>query len=664
MIVTAPTGVAAINAGGVTLHSFFQLPFGPYIAGMTKTATNDKRAYMNKFSREKISIIRSIDLLVIDEISMVRADLLDAVDDALRRYRDRNRPFGGVQLLLIGDMQQLAPVAKEEEWALLKEHYESVYFFHSKALRETDYVSIELKTVYRQQDTLFLSLLNRVRENRLDEETLRLLNQRHVPGFSPADEEGYITLTTHNHQARWINESRLEALTTPAHTFQAEVKGDFPVYSFPTDERLVLKQGARVMFVKNDSSPEKRYYNGKIGTVTAIGNDSIEVRDKEEGEIIRVTREEWTNSKYTIDANTRELVETVEGTFRQYPLKTAWAITIHKSQGLTFDKAVIDPHAAFAHGQVYVALSRCRTLEGLVLSAPVHPGSLKKEETIDRFITDVAGREPDREALRQACKEYHKTLLLEQFNYNLLCQRVDYFHRLASEHLYRLYPEFVQRYREASDRSRVELQEISGRFCNQLANLVDASADPATDQELAGRVAKGRDYFEEYTNRVVVPLLEEGIPEIDNKEARKVIERAMEQLLEECRVKVETLKAIQGGFTVKEYLTAKAKARVTPLAASPKARRTAVAREEKVEVSPDIQHPALYNALRAWRAAEATALKLPPYTVLQQRALIGISNMQPLSKKELLAIPGIGNKVVERYGERLLEMIDAHRSRQ
>ena len=372
MIVVAPTGVAAINAGGVTIHSFFQLPFGPYVPGVTEVVgQGDKLHYTHKFNREKINIIKTIDLLVIDEISMVRADLLDAVDDMLRRYRSKNEPFGGVQLLLIGDLQQLAPVVKEDEWALLKQHYASAFFFHSKALAATRYVMIELKHVYRQQDREFVDLLNRVRENRVDTAVLGMLNRRYIPDFKPSDEEGYITLTTHNHQAQRINDVKMAELSTRAYSFKAEVKDNFPTYSYPTEETLVLKQGAQVMFVKNDSSPEKRYYNGKIGKITAINDRSIEVVGKEDGLKIQVTPEEWTNTRYTLDEETREITETVEGTFKQYPLKTAWAITIHKSQGLTFERAIVDANAAFAHGQVYVALSRCTSLEGLVLKSKI-----------------------------------------------------------------------------------------------------------------------------------------------------------------------------------------------------------------------------------------------------------------------------------------------------
>ena len=448
MIVVAPTGVAAINAGGVTIHSFFQLPFGPYVPGSSDTVERgEKLQYTHKFNREKINIIKTIDLLVIDEISMVRADLLDAVDDMLRRYRSKNEPFGGVQLLLIGDLQQLAPVVKEDEWALLKQHYASAFFFHSKALAATRYVAIELKHVYRQQDREFVDLLNRVRENRVDAAVLEMLNRRYVPDFKPSDDEGYIMLTTHNHQAQRINDVKMAELSTRAYSFKAEVKDNFPTYSYPTEETLVLKQGAQVMFVKNDSSPEKRYYNGKIGKITAINDRSIEVVGKEDGLKIQVTPEEWTNTRYTLDEETREITETVEGTFKQYPLKTAWAITIHKSQGLTFERAIVDANAAFAHGQVYVALSRCKTFEGLVLSSPVTMRSLVSDGAIDEFVREAEQKVPNKEELQQARQSYFRELLLEQFDYEAIRWRLHYLYRVLDEQLRRLYPDWVERYR-------------------------------------------------------------------------------------------------------------------------------------------------------------------------------------------------------------------------
>lgn len=547
MIVVAPTGVAAINAGGVTIHSFFQLPFGPYVPGSSDTVERgEKLQYTHKFNREKINIIKTIDLLVIDEISMVRADLLDAVDDMLRRYRSKNEPFGGVQLLLIGDLQQLAPVVKEDEWALLKQHYASAFFFHSKALAATRYVAIELKHVYRQQDREFVDLLNRVRENRVDAAVLGMLNRRYVPGFKPSDDEGYITLTTHNHQAQRINDVKMAELSTRAYSFKAEVKDNFPTYSYPTEETLVLKQGAQVMFVKNDSSPEKRYYNGKIGKITAINDRSIEVVGKEDGLKIQVTPEEWTNTRYTLDEETREITETVEGTFKQYPLKTAWAITIHKSQGLTFERAIVDANAAFAHGQVYVALSRCKTFEGLVLSSPVTVRSLVSDGAIDEFVREAELKEPNKEELQQARQSYFRELLLEQFDYETIRWRLHYLYRVLDEQLRRLYPDWVERYRVAGAKCAEELLAVAERFQNQLERLMPEDGNYEADPVIADRVKKGAEYFREHTMSIFGKFLEEAIPEIDNKEVRKLVEQNMERFRGEVNLKLETLKVIPG----------------------------------------------------------------------------------------------------------------------
>ena len=337
MIVVAPTGVAAINAGGVTIHSFFQMPFGPYIPNQNaqiaetgRTGETQFAAGYTKISKSKKDIIKSLDLLVIDEISMVRADLLDGVDEVLRRYRDRDKAFGGVQLLMIGDIQQLSPVVKDDEWRLLKPYYQTAYFFGSRALQSTDYVSIELKHIYRQSDRDFIEILNRVRENRADTATLQHLNQRYQKEFRGTDEEGYITLTTHNSRARELNSSKLAELNKKEVLFEALVEADFPEYAYPTDAQLVLKIGAQVMFVKNDISAEKQFYNGKIGKLVNIDEEDylLYIACPGESEPIAVGRAEWENTKYEINPETKEIEESVIGKFIQYPLKLAWAITI------------------------------------------------------------------------------------------------------------------------------------------------------------------------------------------------------------------------------------------------------------------------------------------------------------------------------------------------
>ena len=354
MVVLAPTGIAAMNAGGITLHSFFQLPFAPHVPDASFQAGGDA-AYRYRFSKEKISILRSIDLMVIDEISMVRADVLDAVDEVLQRYRRNSLPFGGVQLLMIGDLQQLAPVVKDEEWKLLSRYYRTPYFFSAQSLRGMDYFTIELTTVYRQRDNRFLDMLNSVREGRCDESVLAALNSRYLPGFNPPREKGYIRLVTHNYQAQRVNDRELERLPGRSSVFEAEVEGKFPEYLFPTEKILELKRGAQVMFVKNDSSGEHRYFNGTIGEVTEAGPGHVRVRCLQTGVELTVQPEEWSNTRYALNEETKEITEEVEGSFRQYPLKLAWAITIHKSQGLTFDRAIVDVGGSFAHGQTYVA---------------------------------------------------------------------------------------------------------------------------------------------------------------------------------------------------------------------------------------------------------------------------------------------------------------------
>ena len=414
VVVVAPTGIAAINAGGVTIHSFFQLPLHPFIPGM-------KIESKFAFSKEKRSIIKTIDILIIDEISMVRSDLLDAIDSVLRRFRNRHKPFGGVQLLMIGDLQQLSPVVTDEDVQFLSQYYPSPYFFGSHALARTDYVTIELKEVYRQQDAVFISMLNAVRGGRPSIEVIRALNSRYCPGFVPPPDEGYIRLTTHNHIADEYNSRQLSLIDDQAHSFEAEVSGNFPESSYPVDFRLELKAGAQVMFVKNDSSSDKRYYNGKIGIVTDFYEEYIMVQCPGEDEKIAVEPLEWENSRYVINEQTQEMESEVIGIFRQYPLRLAWAITIHKSQGLTFDKAIIDAASAFASGQVYVALSRCRTLEGMVLATPLRQDAVITDLRVEDYIEgQEAAAVRSLSRLDSIKEEYYKELLGELFDFNEL----------------------------------------------------------------------------------------------------------------------------------------------------------------------------------------------------------------------------------------------------
>lgn len=668
MVVVAPTGVAAINAGGVTIHSFFQLPFGPYVPMVSETQERKKPDLKNQFRKEKINIIRSMDLLVIDEVSMVRADLLDAVSDVMRRYRDANKPFGGVQLLLIGDLQQLAPVAKEDEWNVLKEYYPSTYFFDSKALAESLYYCIELTHVYRQSDPRFIRLLNNIRENRFDDVTLSLLNQRYIPNFRSDHNSDYITLTTHNYQAQHINNRNLEELPDAPYTFTAQIENDFPEYSYPTDEKLVLKRGAQVMFVKNDSSAEKRYYNGKIGKIIFINEHKIVVADKADNEIT-VEKETWNNMKYAIDPDTQNIIETISGTFCQYPLKTAWAITIHKSQGLTFDHAIIDASAAFTHGQVYVALSRCKTLEGMVLSSPIRRNAMINDNHVTEFTSSVVSKRPDNEQINTDKEAYFTKLITELFDFSATQQHLQYAAYTVYVHLQKLYPELNVQYGNTRDAFHSTVTSVGERFIQQLKRMIAGNPNYPHDEQIQERVRKGITYFLEQIDRLCTPLLEASQIEVDNKEIGKTVNNAFNRLKEDLRIKKQTLLGCREQFTTTLYLTAKAKACIDPMTQpKKKAEKTGKAEKpvkqaepEKIVISSDIKHPELYTALKHWRYELSTEKKLPSYLIMQQKALIGITNLLPTSANALLMIPGIGKKLIDSYGTELIALVEEYK---
>lgn len=395
-IVLAPTGIAAVNAGAMTIHSFFQFGLGPFVKGVIEPKSDFR------IQKSKLELIRNLQLLIIDEVSMVRADLMDHIDVELRRIRRNSKPFGGVQLLMIGDLQQLPPIAHGGEDELLRQYYKTLYFFSSTALKSMKYSCIELKTVYRQTDGHFINILNHARECTLTNQDISDLNTRYIPDFSPRPEDGYIRLMTHNRQVDYINATEMAKLDSHPFTFEAAVTGTFPEESYPTANSLTLKKGAQVMFIKND--PERRFINGTLGEVRSIDKNCIAVRLAESGKTIEVEPMEWQNIRYQFDDETKEISSKQIGRFKQYPLKAAWAITVHKSQGLTFDKAIIDVHAAFSPGQAYVALSRCRTLEGLVLSSPVSASVFMKDKAVDAYMNYIYC--PVQELAFSSCYEY------------------------------------------------------------------------------------------------------------------------------------------------------------------------------------------------------------------------------------------------------------------
>ena len=433
-VVLAPTGVAAINAGGSTIHPFFQLPLCPYLPDVKELVTEYQMPERYRsLRRERVKIIRTLDLLIIDEISMVRADLMDAVDMTLRRYRHNDKPFGGVQLLMIGDAQQLSPVVKENERQYISQVYQSPYFFHSKALQKLSYVTIELQKVHRQQDQEFVDILNGIRENRPSAKILQSLNSR-VKAYEDCDD--VIRLTTHNAQADRVNTMKLDELPGDIVTFAAEVEGEFPENSYPADEMLSLKKGAQVMFIRNDS--EAGFYNGKIGKVSEIGANGVVSVTDSDGLTISVTPTEWTNSQYVLNDESGEIEQSVVGSFKQLPLRIAWAITIHKSQGLTFDKVIIDAGAAFAFGQVYVALSRCRTLEGISLDSPIRTSTIYSDMHVSDFNDSIqAEAQSVRDKLESEERGYIYDIYREIFDFEQIGSGLGWLRKVWREKLQR-----------------------------------------------------------------------------------------------------------------------------------------------------------------------------------------------------------------------------------
>ena len=644
--VVAPTGVAAINAEGMTIHSLFQLPFGPIIPGQLQAENSTRR-----FTKNKIKLLKSLELLIIDEISMVRADVVDAIDEILRRYKNYNTPFGGVQLLMIGDLHQLPPVVKPNEWNILSPYYQTAYFFGSKALEKTNGITIELKHIYRQSDTHFINLLNKVRDNAIDEEVLAALNSRYRDDFEPDEGEGYITLTSHNSTAQEINGKMLDQSPGISEFFKAKIEGDFPEKLYPTAENLEFKVGAQVMFIRNDISMDKKYFNGKIGRIKQLDKNGITVRCPGDREDILVLKSEWENIKYSLDEEKKEIKEDILGRFEQFPLKLAWAITIHKSQGLTFEKVIIDAKAAFAHGQVYVALSRCKSFEGIVLRTPIGFSSIKTDSVVQNYTKNTQEKDASVDQLEVAKKHYQEKLVKELFDFKLIQNRFNQVHQIILENENVLEGEILEEFVALKKIAVEKGVQVARKFGPQLQTYFNEPILPDLNEKLRERLVSAGTYFTRlFEKDLLKPLFKLQVI-TDNKNVRKRLVEKLEELNKEMFLKNSAYLSCLGGFNSIEFAKARIDAELDF--------KESIQIKKAKKLDPKyIAHPKLYEKLNEWRALTADGLDVPRYTIMKTGTLLEIAEVRPSTKEILMQIKGMGPKRMDDYGGGILKIVN------
>ncbi len=662
-IVTAPTGVAAINARGVTLHSFFQLPFGIILPEQNllerSILTVKNHPFLSKirYNKEKLNLLQSLELLIIDEASMVASYTVDAIDTILRYIRRNfHQPFGGVQLLFIGDLYQLPPVVKKDEWEILQNYYSSIFFFDSFVLRNNNPVIIELKEIFRQQDNKFIDILNGIRNNNITEENFKLLNSRINKEFTPLDNEGYITLTTHNFQSAEINNRKLNNLSEHLYTFYADIKDDFPEHIFPAEKELRLKKGAQVMFLKNDTEG-KQYFNGKIGIIIKLDENSIKVKCKGDPDVIEVKKSEWQNVNYKLNPDTREITEEVLGTFIQYPLRLAWAITIHKSQGLTFDKIVIDAARAFATGQVYVALSRCTTLEGLVLKTPVYRNFLGAHRDFKEWLIQNWNAN-----LSQLFTESRQNFIIEELQ-NIFTFE-NYYYALKALREFLLENQIMSP-KESSEtkpesynwikgliEKQNELRDVSEKFKKMISRLSKEKLFIEENDILQKRIRDGAIYFSNEICKWHNMFIDHPLS-ISTKKLSDKVDAMLDEInliVEETQHKIDYFK---NGFLLDDFMK-KGKffnGNIKKIKSSYSKRKVSSL------LLKNIKHPELYKMLLNMRSRISETKHLHFSEIFSNNAIRNVCENLPSVKHEVINITGFGNGKGNRYGSEIASIV-------
>lgn len=643
MVVAAPTGVAAINAGGVTLHSLFQLPFHPFLP--TKPSKEELLSKI-RFNKQRQQLLRKMELLIIDEISMVRADTMDAIDTILRSVRRNHQSaFGGVQVLCIGDLHQLPPVARDAEWSMMQEYYASPFFFDSLVVREQMPLLIELNKIYRQKEDSFVRLLNKVRNNAMDEDDFEDLHMRFDPGFRPGYDEKFITLTSHNNQADQINNREIEKLFNAPFTYKAEVVGDFPENMFPAEKELLLKEGAQVMFLKNDPVM-RRYFNGKIGVIKSLEEDAVIV--EADGINIPVSKDTWENSRYTLNRGDGKLEQEVLGTFTQFPLRLAWAITIHKSQGLTFDKVMIDAGAAFASGQVYVALSRCTSLEGIVLLSKIPVTAIQSNEHVIKGQQALTHRGSLAERFSGARLVFTQQILEQIFSFDDIGKAFNFLLHEVKKNSEKLNKDGIDDIFNLHELF-LEDKNIGQKFIGQIYLLMREEAVIENNPLLQKRISAAAQHFDQRLSALLHQIKTHSLI-TEQKDVANDIDEALKELAMAVYTAQYYIQYCKKDFELRSFLQHK-------LAfAQPRLSITSYASGKKQAIS-NIPNAELFETLKRWRDMVVEDSGLPIFMIANADTLKALSTYLPQNKKELSLIKGFGKAKVEKYGDDIIDII-------